>query len=414
MEQKAVKPFAAARRAATLEYAIRDVVLPARRIEAQGHKVLKLNIGDPAPFDFPVPQHMKDALIAAVQDGRWSGYGASEGDPELRAAVAERERRRNGLATLPEQVHVGTGVTEVLQMLLGATLSAGDELLVPDPVYSPYEGLARYFDATPVGYTSDEADGWQPDIDDLRKRITPKTRAIALINPNNPTGALYSRKRLQEIVDLAGEHEDQLFLISDEIYDDMTLDGEHVATAALAKDLPVVALNGFSKVYLITGWRLGYAVFHDTHGRLASILDGFQRTARNRLCPSSIAQRAAIAALRGPQDHVAAVQTKLRRRRDIVYKRLNEIPGLSSAKPDGAFYMFPRIDLLADGKGPWKDDKAFVLDLLEKQHVLTVHGSGFGKRCGKDHFRIVYLPQEPVLEQAMDRLEAFMRDSGAA
>lgn len=412
--QEALRPFPAARRAAELEYAIRDVVIPARKIEAAGHKVLKLNIGDPAPFDFPVPPHMVEALTKAMGVAAYNGYGPSEGDPELRQAIADRERRRNGLSVDPKDVYVGTGVTEVLQMLLGATLSPGDEFLIPDPAYSPYEGLAKFFDAKPTHYATDEADSWQPDVDAMRKAITPKTRAIALINPNNPTGALYSEKRLKEIVDLAGEYEDQLYLISDEIYDDMTLDGKHVATASLAKDVPVVTLNGFSKVYLVTGWRLGHAIFNDPNGRLAAIRDGFERIGRNRLCPSSIGQRAAIAALTGPQDHIHETQQKLRRRRDIVYGRLNEIPGLSTAKPEGAFYMFPKIEALADDKGPWKDDKSFVLDLLEKQHVLCVHGSGFGSTCAKGHFRIVFLPTEDILEDAMGRLERFMRESGAA
>lgn len=413
MEQQTVEPFAAARRARELEYAIRDVVLPARKLEAAGHKVLKLNIGDPSPYDFPVPTHMVDALAEAARAG-YNGYGPSEGDPELRAAIAHREKTRNGIDTDPNDVHVGTGVTEVLQMLLGATLSPGDEILIPDPVYSPYEGLSRFFDATPVGYATSEADGWQPDIDDMRAKITPKTRAIALINPNNPTGALYSRSCLQQIVDLAGEYSDQLYLISDEIYDDMVFDGEQVATAALAKDLPTVTLNGFSKVYLITGWRLGHAIFRDPDGKLAAIRDGFERIGRNRLCPSSVAQRAALAALQGPQDHIAKTVAKLRARRDLVHGRLNEIPGLSAAKPEGAFYTFPRIDALVDGTGPWKDDKAFVLDLLEAEKVLTVHGSGFGKVCGKNHFRIVTLPQESVLGPAMDGIERFMKARGAA
>ncbi|MBW3584256.1 MAG: aminotransferase class I/II-fold pyridoxal phosphate-dependent enzyme, partial [Euryarchaeota archaeon] len=394
--QKELPPFPVARRAAQMEYAIRDVVLPARTLEAAGHKILKLNIGDPAPYDFPVPPHMVTALHAAAQAGA-NGYGDSEGDPGLRRAIAARETKRNGIDTDPKDVYVGTGVTEVLQLLLGATLSAGDELLLPGPSYPPYEGLTKYFDATPIEYRTDETDGWQPDIDDLRKKITPKTRAIALINPNNPTGALYSEKRLKEIADLAGEHQDQIFLISDEIYDDMALDAQHVATAAVAKDLPTVTLNGFSKIYLVPGWRLGHAIFRDPDGRLKLIRDGFERVARNRLCPSTIAQKAAIAALEGPQDHIAETKAKLIKRRDLVHKRLNEIPGITSAKPEGAFYIFPKIAAMEEGKGPWKSDKAFVLDLLETEKVLTVHGSGFGKTYGKDHFRVVFLATEDVL-----------------
>ena len=243
----------------------------------------------------------------------------------------------------------------------------------------------------------------------MRRKITKKTKAVALINPNNPTGALYSEQVVKQFTDVVGEHQDQCFLISDEIYDEMTFDGKQVASATVAPDVPMVTLNGFSKVYLVPGWRLGHSLWNDPTGSLASIKEGVLKVARNRICASTIAQKAAAAALDGPQDHIQAVNDKLRGHRDFVVKRLNEIDGISSAKPDGAFYAFPRIDAMADGgKTPWKDDKEFVLDFLNEEKVLSVHGSGFCPTYGKDHFRLVILPDTPILETALDRLDSFV------
>ena len=397
-----------AERSLQVEYAIRDVVLPARALEAQGHEVLKLNIGDPIAYGFQPPRHMIDALAQAARDGE-NGYTASEGHPDLIAAIRRREARRNGHDYGAGDVIVGTGVTEVLQMLLGASIRPGDEVLIPGPAYPPYDSLVQYFGGTPVHYATLEDEDWQPDVDDLRSKITPRTKAVALINPNNPTGALYSESVVKQFTDVVGEHQDQMFLISDEIYDDMTFDGTQKASAAVAPDVPMVTLNGMSKVYLVPGWRLGHSLWNDPTGSLAQIKEGVLKVARNRICASTIAQKAAAAALDGPQDHIQAVNDTLRPRRDLAVKRLNEIDGVSSAKPDGAFYAFPRIDALSDGRGPWKDDKEFVLDFLHEEKVLAVHCSGFDKTYGKDHFRIVILPDTPILEAALDRLEAFLQ-----
>lgn len=401
-------PLPAAARSTQVEYAIRDVVLPARELEQQGHEVLKLNIGDPIPYGFQPPQHVQEALIEAIRNGH-NGYTASEGDPEFLQAIIDREKRRNGVDYSAGDVLVGTGVTEVLQMLLGASVLPGDEVLIPGPTYPPYDSLVTYFGGTPVHYRTVEGEDWQPDIDDVRAKITPKTKAVCLINPNNPTGALYAESVVKQFADLVGEHQDQCFLVSDEIYDDMTFDGKQVASATVAPDVPMVTMNGMSKVYLAPGWRLGHSLWNDPTGSLADIKEGCLKVARNRICASSIAQKAAAAALNGPQDHIQAINDALRPRRDLAVKRLNEIDGVSSARPDGAFYAFPRIDALADGRGPWKDDKQFVLDFLQEEKVLTVHGSGFDKEYGKDHFRIVILPDTPILETAFERLESFLQ-----
>lgn len=398
----------AAKNALAVEYAIRDVVLPARELEKQGIEVLKLNIGDPCAYDFDTPQHMKDALVEAMNTGK-NGYAPSEGYPDLREAVAAREKRRNNADYAPDDVCVTTGVTESLQMLYGATLMPGDEVLVPGPSYPPYTSLAKLFHARPVAYRCLEDEGWQPDVDDLRRRITERTRIICLINPNNPTGALYGRRVLEGIGGLAAEHAKQLLLVSDEIYDEMTFDGKHHSTASLNKDAPLVTFNGLSKVYLAPGWRIGWTMFRDVKGALSEIKQAFFNQVRLRLCASSIAQRAALAALTGPQDHIAPTVAKLRARRDLCVKRLNEIDGLKCTKPDGAFYAFPRITALEQPGSPWRNDKEFVLDLLREAHVLVVHGSGFDPVFGANHFRVVTLPPEAMLQKAFQAIERHVK-----
>ncbi len=395
--------FKPSKRSQGVCYAIRDVVVPAKQLEAKGIKVLHLNIGDPNKYDFDTPQHMKDALYKAANDG-YNGYSLAQGELELREEIAKREKKRNNLDYHPDDICIATGVTESLQMLLNAMLDPGDELLIPGPTYPQYQLLPSFMDSEPVSYRCIESEGWQPDVDDIRRKISNRTKALVLINPNNPTGALYSEKVIREVIDLAGEYE--LPVVSDEIYDDITFDGNQVATASVSSDVPVITFNGFSKVYLVPGWRMGYLMFHHD-GELDRVQEAFMKIARSRLCANSVCQRACIEALRGPQDHIAEINKKLRERRDFAYKRLNEIDGISTAKPDGAFYIFPKIDAIKDG--PWENDKDFVLDLLHTKHVLTVHGSGFCPKYGKNHFRAVILPQMDVLQQSFDKLEEFMK-----
>ena len=390
-------------RAQGVEYAIRDVLIPAQKLEKKGITILKLNIGDPNAYDFDTPQHIKDALFKATNEHH-NGYAPSEGFLELRRAIIEREKTRNNVSYEPEDICVTTGVTEGLQMLLNASLDPKDELLIPGPTYPQYNVITKFADAVPIPYHCIENENWQPNVDDIRKKITERTKGIVLINPNNPTGALYSKKVLKEILDIAGEH--TLMVISDEIYDDLTFDGKQYATASLTNDVPVITFNGFSKVYVMPGWRIGYTMFKHT-GQLDQIQDAFMRIARSRLCANSVCQQACIEALRGPQDHIQQINEKLRKRRDFSYKRLNEIDGISTAKPDGAFYIFPKIEAME--KGLWKNDKEFVLDLLQEAHVLVVNGSGFCATYGKNHFRAVILPPMDTLEKAFDAMEEFMK-----
>jgi len=397
-----VKVKVAAREKA-IEYAIRDVIVNAGPITKMGKKIFYLNIGDPVAFDFPTPQHIKQALIEAVQSGE-NKYSPSEGIPELRQAIAEKEKRVNGVDVSAENVLVTSGVSEGIRMLTSALMEKGDEILVPGPAYSPYISYSRAYDGIPITYETIEDENWQPNIDDLRSKISEKTRAIVMINPNNPTGALYRKKMVKQILDVAGEHD--LLVLSDEIYDQIRYVDDYVSTAHLAKDLPVVGLNGFSKVYLMTGWRLGYMYFHEPNGELEELKKAIEKEQRIRICASTPAQMAGIAALRGPQDHIPKMVEKLRIRRDYAWKRLNEIEGVSCAKPEGAFYFFPKIH---DVGSKWKTDMEFAVELLKETGVLLVHGSGFDPIYGAGHVRGVFLPPIKMLEEAFSKIERFIK-----
>ncbi|MCK5300453.1 MAG: aminotransferase class I/II-fold pyridoxal phosphate-dependent enzyme [Candidatus Thermoplasmatota archaeon] len=392
----------ASNRSKGISYAIREVVVPAQLLEKKGFKILHLNIGDPNKYDFDTPKHMKSALYKATLEG-YNGYSLSEGDLNLRDAIINREKIRNSVDYDLNNICITSGVTESLQILLNALLNPNDELLVPGPTYPQYTLITLFNGAIPIAYNCLEGDNWQPDVEDIRKKLSNKSKAIVIINPNNPTGALYSKKVIKNIIDLAGEY--NIPIISDEIYDDITFDNKQYATASLTNDVPIITFNGFSKLYLVPGWRIGYVLFHHLE-ELNEVQDAFMRIARSRLCANSVCQRACIEALNGPQNHIKEVNKKLKKRRDYSYKRLNEINGLSSAKPDGAFYIFPKIDAIESG--PWKDDKDFVLDLLHHAQVLVVHGSGFCSKFGKDHFRGVILPPLDILEQAFNKIESFM------
>lgn len=396
--------FHATKRVRTIEYAIRDIIVHAKNVEKKGKKIIYLNIGDPVKYDFDTPEHVKQALFKAVKEGsNW--YSPSEGLQELREAICEKEKRVNSIEILPENIIVTQGVSEAIQMVMAAIVDEGTEILVPGPSYPPYVSYVNFFGGIPVPYKTVEENGWQPDIDDLKSKINDKTRGIVVINPNNPTGALYSERVVKKIVDLAGEH--NIPLLSDEIYDRITYEKEFVSTSHIAKDVPVIGLNGFSKTYLMTGWRLGYIYFHDSHGQLSELKECVEKEARIRLSANTPIQKAAIAALRGPENHIKELVKKLRERRDFSWKRLNKIEGISCAKPEGAFYVFPKVNGIGS---KWKTDEKFVLQLLEETGVLLVHGSGFGVPHGSGHFRGVFLPPIETLEIAFDKLEQFMSE----
>jgi len=383
-------------RISNVEYAIRDITLHAKQYEKTGRKIIYLNIGDPVKYDFPTPDHIKKALIDAILSN-FNYYADSEGILELREAIVKKESQK-GLSITVEDVLVTNGISEGLDMVAASIVEPNSEVLMAGPYYPPYASYVKFYGGKPIEFKLTE-DG-KPDLDDIKSKITPKARALCIINPNNPTGEVFNSKNLKQLIDVAAEHD--MYVICDEIYDKLTFDQEFTGIGKVAKDAPVVLLNGFSKVYLMTGWRCGYICMNSDCQKLENIRNNIPKLARVRIAANLPVQKAAVAALQGPQEYIAETVTKLKKRRDLVVKRLNEINGISCKLPNGAFYTFPKILL-----SRWKNDKDFVLDLLNKTGVLTVHGSGFGE-FGKGHFRIVYLPNEQVLEEAMDKLSHFI------
>ena len=384
-----------------VEYAIRDIILHARKYESNGGQVIYLNIGDPVKYDFKTPDHIKSALINAVKDNK-NYYTDSEGLPELKKAVTEKESQK-GMSVTEDDVLITNGVSEGLDMILASIVDPNSEVLMSGPYYPPYSSYVKFYGGKPVEFRINE-DG-RPDLEDLIPKITPRTRAICIISPNNPTGEVFDRKSLQQLIDVATEH--NLYIITDEIYDKIVFDDQFTGIGKVSKDAPVILLNGFSKSYLMTGWRCGYVCFNSNASGLDELRKNVPKLARVRISANLPVQVAAVEALRGPQTHIIDIVEKLRKRRDYIVKRLNAIEGISCRIPHGAFYVFPKVNL----DRYWEDDQQFVLDLLSKTGVLTVQGSGFGKAFGSSHFRIVYLPKEEVLEQAMDKLEFFMHES---
>ena len=379
-----------------MEYAIRDITLHARQYEKSGRKIIYLNIGDPVKYDFPTPDHIKKALIDAILND-FNYYADSEGILELRQAIVKKESLK-GLSITVEDVLVTNGISEGLDMVAASIVEPNSEILMPGPYYPPYASYVKFYGGKPIEFRLTE-DG-TPDLDDIKSKITSKARALCIINPNNPTGEVFNSKNLKQLIDVAAEHD--MYIICDEIYDKLVFDQEFTGIGKVAKDAPVILLNGFSKVYLMTGWRCGYICMNSECQELENIRSNIPKLARVRIAANLPVQKAAVAALQGPQTYIAKTVSKLKKRRDLVVKRLNEIDEISCKLPNGAFYTFPKI--LFNG---WKDDKDFVLDLLNKTGILTVHGSGFGE-LGKGHFRIVYLPNEQVLQEAMDKLGKFI------
>lgn len=384
-------------------YAIRDVAVAAEALERKGRKILKLNIGDPDAYDFDTPEYIRKAMGEAVEK-RLNGYGDSQGLARLREAVV-KENRRNGIRCAPGDVVVSAGVSEAVQMLCGALLDPRDEVLVPSPGYPQYESLVNYHGAVPRFYELVEEKGFAPDLSQLEGTDMRRAKALVIINPHNPTGGVLEKKQLAGLLEFAAEH--KLVVFSDEIYSELVFDAKHTAAASLARDVPVVTLSGMSKNNLAPGWRVGWMTF--TGFEDSGLKEAVLQLCRLRLCANMPAQYAAAVGLEHEKDNRAAygeTLRKLRRRRDLAFKRLNEMPGLSCVKPEGAFYAFPRID---DHRKAWKNDRQFADELLREESVLTVFGAGFAEKQGTKHFRIVFLPPEEVLEEAFARIERFMR-----
>ena len=385
------------KKVAGVEYAIRDIVSSATELEKQGKHIDYLNIGDPVQYGFQPPDNVKDALIKAIKQGE-NYYAPSEGLLELRKEIAKKENIK-GLSVGAEDILVTNGISEGLDMVISSIVEEGDEVLLPGPYYPPYASYVRLRGGTPVEFAVDLKNS-TPDIDDIRSKITSKTVAICLISPNNPTGVVFNEKALKQVVDIANEH--NLYIICDEIYDQIVFDEKFVGIGKVAGDSPVILLNGFSKVHLMTGWRIGYIAFNNSP-QLESIRENLPKLARVRICSNYPVQYAAIESLRGPQEYISHFVSELKKRRDLVIKRLNSMPGLSCSNPKGAFYAFPKIE-----HNKYDSDKEFVMELLKSKGVLTVYGSGFGTKYGSGHFRLVFLPDLEILDSALDKIEEFV------
>jgi len=380
-----------------VEYAIRDIVLAARKVEQSGMNVDYLNIGDPVQFGFQPPDNVKQALINSINNGE-NYYSSSEGLLELREEIAKKENLK-GLSITADDILITNGVSEGLDMVISSIVEEGDEVLLPGPYYPPYASYVRLHGGIPVEFSVD-LNNSTPDIDDIKSKITSKTVAICLISPNNPTGVVFNENALKELVDIANEH--NLYIICDEIYDQIIFDDKFVGIGKVAGDSPIIILNGFSKVHLMSGWRIGYIAFNQSP-QLESLREHLPKLARVRIATSLPVQHAALESLRGPQNYINDFVSEMKKHRDLVVKRLNEMPGLSCPNPKGAFYAFPKIE---DNR--FGNDKEFVTKLLESKGVLTVHGSGFGEQYGTGHFRLVYLPSLEILDSAMNKIEEFV------
>ena len=380
-----------------VEYAIRDIVVAARKVEQSGMKVDYLNIGDPVQFGFQPPENVKQALINSINKGK-NYYSSSEGLLELREEIAKKENAK-GLSITADDILITNGVSEGLDMVISSIVEEGDEVLLPGPYYPPYASYVRLHGGIPVEFSVD-LNNSTPNIDDIKSKITSKTVAICLISPNNPTGVVFNENSLKELVDVANEH--NLYIICDEIYDQIIFDDKFVGIGKVAGDSPVIILNGFSKVHLMSGWRIGYIAFNQSP-QLESLREHLPKLARVRIATNLPIQYAALESLRGPQNYINDFVSEIKKHRDLVVKRLNEMPGLSCPNPKGAFYAFPKIE---DNR--FGTDKEFVTKLLESKGVLTVHGSGFGELYGSGHFRLVYLPSLEILDSAMNKIEEFV------
>ena len=376
----------------------------AARLEAEGHRILKLNIGNPAPFGFEAPDVIMRDMIQALPNAQ--GYSDSKGILSARRAVVTRYELVDGFPRFDvDSVFLGNGVSELITMTLQSLLDDGDQVLIPAPDYPLWTASTSLAGGTPVHYLCDETKGWQPDIADIESKITPRTKALVVINPNNPTGAVYSREMLVQLAHLARKH--QLLILADEIYDKILYDdATHISMASVAPDLLCLTFNGLSKAYRVAGYRSGWLVITGPTEHATSFIEGIGLLANMRLCPNVPAQHAIQVALGGHQsiDDLVLPGGRLLEQRDLAWEKLNEIPGVSCVKPQGALYVFPRLDPEVHDI---IDDEKLVLDLLLDEKILVTQGTGFNWPA-HDHLRIVTLPWARDLANAIERLGNFL------
>lgn len=387
-----------------VSYDVRGPVLEeAERMQEEGIRILKLNTGNPAPFGFDAPNEIVRDMIVNVRDSE--GYSDSKGIFSARKAIEQYCQLKKFPNVTINDIYTGNGVSELITMCMQGLLNNGDEVLVPMPDYPLWTASVSLAGGTPVHYICDEQAEWYPDIDDIKSKITSNTKAIVIINPNNPTGALYPKELLLEIVEVARQND--LIIYSDEIYDRLVMDGlVHVPIATLAPDLFVVTLNGLSKSHRVAGFRCGWMVLSGDKSRVKGYIEGLNMLASMRLCSNVLSQQIIQTALGGYQsvDDLLLPGGRIYEQREFIYNAINYIPGLSAVKPKAAFYIFPKIDA---AKFDIYDDEKFVLDFLHKHHILLVHGGGFNWQQ-PDHFRIVYLPKMEDLKTTADKMREFL------
>ena len=402
-EGRTMRTFTKSHKLDNVLYDVRGPVADeAARMEAAGTHILKLNIGNPAPFGFRTPDEVVYDMSQQLPDTE--GYSPSKGLFSARKAIMQYAQLKNIPNVSIDDIYTGNGVSELINLSLSALLDNGDEVLVPSPDYPLWTACVNLAGGTAVHYVCDEDSEWYPDIDDMRSKITDKTKAIVIINPNNPTGALYPKEVLQQIVDLAREH--QLMIFSDEIYDRLVMDGlEHISIASLAPDLFCVTFSGLSKSHMIAGWRVGWMVLSGNKRLAKDYIEGLNMLANMRMCSNVPAQSVVQTALGGHQsvkDYLVP-SGRIYDQRELVYNMLNDIPGITAVKPKAAFYIFPKIDVK---KFNIHSDEQFALDLLHDKHILISHGGAFNWQ-EPDHFRVVYLPRISMLKETIGEIGDF-------
>ncbi len=387
-------------------YDIRGPIMDeAERMAANGTKILKLNIGNPAPFGFKAPKEITEKLSHSLESTE--GYSTSKGLLSAREAIAEYCTQKKNIASVtPDDVYTGNGVSELITMSMQGLLDGGDEVLVPSPDYPLWTASVTLAGGKAVHYLCDEKSDWMPDIEDIKSKITMNTKGIVIINPNNPTGALYPKEILQKIADIAVEND--LIIFADEIYDRLVMDGEeHVSIASLAPETLTVTFNGLSKSHLIAGYRCGWMSLCGNKKDTRGYIEGLNLLSSMRLCSNVPAQSVIATALKLESETKALIAPggRIYEQREVICNAIKDIPGLSAVKPKAAFYIFPKIDTK---RFNISDDEKFVLDFLKEKKILFTHGKGFHWN-EPDHFRIVYLPEEKVLIKAMDALKDFLK-----
>lgn len=385
-----------ATRTENITYAVRDIVVLANQVAKTGKEMLYLNIGDPNLFDFEPPKHLVEATYKAMLKNL-NGYAPSSGIKEAVDAI-EKEAERKGITNVHD-IFVTTGASEAIDICLTALVNDGENVLTPTPGYPLYTAIASKLQMMENPYYLNEDNGWLPDIEDIKSKINDKTRAIILINPNNPTGSLYTEENLRQIVDLALEH--NLVIFADEIYDKLLFDGKkHISIASLNKDVSCITFGGLSKNYMVPGFRIGWGIVSGRKEVLSDYIEAINKILRARLSANHPEQYGIKPSLEGNHDHLSEAMKKLTKRRDLTVEMLNAIPGISCVKPEGAFYAFPRLEM----KQP---DAHFVAELIKETGVVIVPGSGFGQVPGTKHFRVVFLPNEKILEKAYKSIGEF-------